>query len=75
VDHAKSALAMQEMETHKVLESHIGLNKFIDTAEFAGFDFIYVKPYPPPNRIVFNIEEYREFVRGQKNFPNRHYQA
>jgi len=69
-EHAHSLQSIQEMERYGVLESDIDLHEFVQMAERAGFDQIFIKPYPPPGSIDFNVEEYQRFMNGQDQvFP------
>jgi hypothetical protein len=68
--HAHSADAIWETETHGVLEDNIDLDRLIRMGERAGFDHIWIKPYPPPGAIAFTAEQYRRFARGRDGvFP------
>jgi SAM-dependent methyltransferase len=70
VEHAQSPQSIQEMDRYGVLESDIDLLEFVQMAERAGFDQIYIKPYPPPGSIHFNVEEYQRFINGKDQvFP------
>ena len=68
--HAHSADAISETENHGVLEDNIDLDKLIVMGERAGFDHIWIKPYPPPGAITFTAAQYRRFARGRDSiFP------
>jgi SAM-dependent methyltransferase len=70
VEHAQSPQSIQEMDRYGVLESDIDLPEFVQMAERAGFDQIYIKPYPPPGSIHFNVAEYQQFIHGKDQvFP------
>lgn len=70
VEHAHSSEAIHDMEMYQVLESDIDLLEFLGMAEHAGFDGVSIKPYPSPERISFNAEEYQRFLSGENQvFP------
>ena len=61
--HADSARARRESDRYGVLETELDLNAFRENLLKAGFQRVFVKPFPPLHWI-YTYEKYREFMEG-----------
>lgn len=62
--HHASDIAKAEAQTHGILEDSVSLTDLIALAANSGFGEALVKPYPPPERLTFDMTTFERFMGG-----------
>ena len=70
--HGESDQAKNETKEHGVLEDSISLEEIVTLASASGFGSASVLPYPPPDRLRFDLDTLSKFLSGDDSvYPLR----
>lgn len=64
--HHKSDQAKIETSVHGVLEDSVSLADMMDLAHGVGFGNVEILPYPPENRLRFDLKAFTAFMQGDQ---------
>ncbi|MBI5181703.1 MAG: class I SAM-dependent methyltransferase [Nitrospirae bacterium] len=70
VNHSQTPQSIFEMQEYGTLENNFIIKEFYKMAMRAGFTKCFIKPYPLPGSITFDMKMYSDFLIGNdKVFP------